>query len=271
MTTSGGTTTNGRRRRALITGASSGIGAAFDRLDALAHRITETTGVEVEVVAADLTDRAALRGLEARVRDDDRLTMLINNAGFAAYMPFIELDPDRAEEQIDLHLTATVRLTRAALPGMVQRGRGAVVSVSSLLAYSGPVSWPQLPKRAMYAATKAFLVTFSERLADELHGTGVRVQVLCPGRVATEFHAGMPTPPGLTEMAPEDVVQASLAGLTLGEAVCAPAVLDLAPLAAIQQAGAELLTVTRSSSLAPRYTAVSGAPEHPADRGIERR
>lgn len=106
------------------------------------------------MVATDLTDATALHALEQRLVDDNRLTLLVNNADIAAYMPFIERAPGRGEAQIQLHLPALVRLTRAALPGMVARGHSAVIIVSSLLAFSAGMTMPQLPKRSMYAATK---------------------------------------------------------------------------------------------------------------------
>jgi len=122
--------------------------------------------------------------------------MLVNNAGFGAYMPFVQLDPSRAEEQIKLQIVAPTRLTRAALPGMIARKQGTIINVSSLLAFSGSLPSPPLPARATYAATKAFLNTFTELLHSELAGTGVRVQVLCPGpcaRSSTGFRASTPT------------------------------------------------------------------------------
>lgn len=122
-----------------------------------------------------------------------------------------------------LNVLAPVRLIRAALPGMVQRGRGTVVSIASQLVFSAAIDNPQLPQRVVYTATKAFLFTLIRLLAAELQGTGVRVQVVCPGVVRTEFHSrqgiDMSHRPRLE---PEQVVQASLQGLNLGEVVCAP-------------------------------------------------
>jgi uncharacterized protein len=114
--------------------------------------------------------------------------MLVNNAGFGAYVPFVQLYPDPAEEQIELPVIAPTRLMRAALPGMITRKNGAIMYVSSLLAFSGSLPSPPLLARATYAATKAFLNIFTELLHNELSGTGVRVQVLCPASVRTEFH-----------------------------------------------------------------------------------
>lgn len=146
-----------KRPRALVTGASSGIGQAFaerlakdgydltivarrrDRLDDLADRL-RASGGKIEVMPADLIDRSGLKRIENHVRNDDALAILVNNAGFGGYGPFLEIDPDLAARQIQLHLTALVRLTRAALPGMVARKSGAVINVSSMLAFSGSIN-----------------------------------------------------------------------------------------------------------------------------------
>lgn len=189
---------------ALVTGASSGIGRAFarrlarngshlilvarrqERLSELASEV-ETLGATAEIVVADLTTPEGLVVVEKRAAAGD-LTMLVNNAGFQAYRPFVELDPDVAEAQLFLHMTVPVRLCRAALPAMLGRSEGAIVNVASMLAFSAGMDQPFMPKRATYAGTKAFVTVFTETLAGELVGTGVRVQALCPGVVRTEFH-----------------------------------------------------------------------------------
>ncbi len=143
---------NGARPRALVTGASSGIAAAFaerladdghdlivvarrrERLEQLAQRLRREQGIAVEVLVADLTQPSELHAVEKRAAGDPALELPINNAGFGAYMPFVQLAPDRAEELIRLQIVALTRLTRAALPGMIARGRGAIINVSSLLA-----------------------------------------------------------------------------------------------------------------------------------------
>jgi short-subunit dehydrogenase len=166
-------TQNVTRPRAIVAGASSGIGAAFaerlardqydliivarrrERLETLARQLREKHSVTVEVIGADLTQPAQLQTLEQRVAEDVALELLVNNVGFGGYMPFVELEPDRAEELIRLQVLAVTRLTRAALPGMIKRGRGAIVNVSSLLAFTAALSAALLPKRAAYAAAKA--------------------------------------------------------------------------------------------------------------------
>lgn len=268
---------NTARPRALVTGASAGIGAAFaerlardqydlvvvarrrPRLEELAQRLQQDYGVTVQVLAADLTRPEELRAVEAQVAGDAALELLVNNAGAAGYMPFIALDPDRAEELIRLHVVAGTRLTRAALPGMIARGQGAIVSVSSGLAFSAsvPASAP-LPKRAVYAACKSYITTFTELLSGELEGTGVNVQVLCPGYVAgTELHDNIPgfdaARRRLAALEPAEVVAASLAGLRLGEVICIPGLEDPDLIAQFRAGERRVLEGATSGRLAQRY------------------
>jgi uncharacterized protein len=271
-------TTDRKQLSALVTGASSGIGAAFaerfagdgydlivvarrrERLEALAQRLREEQGIEVDVLAADLADPGELRAVEERIRTTTNLAMLVNNAGFSGYMPFIELDPDRAEGLIRLQVVAPTRLTRAALPGMIARGGGAIINVSSLLAFSAsvPAAAP-LPKRVTYAATKAYLNAFTTLLNREVQGTGVRMQVLCPGVVDTEFHSqadlARHASGGVPALKPQAVVEASLAGLRLGEVICAPTLDDPALITRCQESERGLLqSSVRAGAVSKRYT-----------------
>jgi len=229
-------------RRAVVTGASSGIGAAFarrlagdrydlvlvardkQRLDELAAELTQRHGAQVTTLAADLTKTASLRKVERAVAADDGLEILINNAGFGTMGQFAELEIDREEEELRLNALAVLRLTHAALPGMIARRRGAVVNVSSLAGLQ------PAPTNATYAATKAFVNAFSESIHEELRGTGVQVQALCPGFTRTEFQAraGIDTSaiPEVAWMDADEVVEASLSGLRRGEVVCVPGVLN---------------------------------------------
>jgi short-subunit dehydrogenase len=140
---------------------------------------------------------------------------------------------------------------------MIARGHGGVINVSSRLAYSAGLPSPPLPRRATYAATKAYINTFTQILANELEGTGVSVQALCPGVVQTEFHeqAGIdPTVyPASIVMTPENVVEASLAGLARGEVVCVLALEDPDLLARVDEGQRQLFEQTRSGILAERY------------------
>lgn len=263
------------RSRALVTGASSGIGAAFaerlakdgcdliivarrrDRLEELAGRLQESYQVNVEVLVADLSKSDSLRTVEKRIAEDSALELLVNNAGFGGYMPFVELDPDKAEELINLKVLALTRLTRAALPGMIERGHGSIINVSSRLAFSGSMGSSQLPKRATYVGANAFINTFSQLVQSELEGTGVQVQALCPGVVATEFHTHVGTDtsrfPAAIVMKPEELVAASLAGLKLGEVICVPTLEDVSLLAQIQEDERKFFEQSRTANVAQRY------------------
>lgn len=229
-----------RRSLALITGASSGIGWAYaerlaaeghdlvvmarraERLEDLKYRLEAAYGVEVHPLVADLSTEAGRRDVDVAATDP-RTELVVDNAALTHYMPFLDLPVDKAEELINLNVLAPLRLIRAALPGMVERGHGTVISIASQLVFSASADNPQLPRRAVYAATKAFLFTFIRLLALELGDTGVRLQVVCPGLVRTEFH----TRQGLDmahrpRLEPEQVVQASMVGLARGELVCIP-------------------------------------------------
>jgi short-subunit dehydrogenase len=225
-------------RTALVTGASSGIGHAFaerlaadgyrlilvarraDRLEAMAKSFGERFGPGFEVFPADLNRSEELRAVEDRIASEPTLELVVNNAGFGTVGCFADLDPDGEEAEIRLNVLALVRLARAGLPGMIERGRGAVVNVSSMAGFSPS------PYMATYAATKAFVTTFTEGLAGELEGTGVKVQALCPGFTRTEFQqvAGANTEmlPSFAWQEPDEVVEASLAGLARGDLVVVP-------------------------------------------------
>ena len=229
----------GVRNRALVTGASVGIGAAFAerlardghdliivardrrRLEKLARHLRDRDQVEVEILPADLTETSGLHAVERAVADAE-LDLLVNNAGFGTYGRFAELDVEQEEREIRLNVLALMRLTRAAVPGMIQRKRGGVINVSSLAAMQpGPFN-------ATYAATKAFVNSFTEALHEELRGTGVQVQALCPGFTKTEFQerAGIDTGriPALAWMTAEAVVDASMTALRRGDLICVPGV-----------------------------------------------
>jgi len=214
---------------ALVTGASSGFGAAFARkLRARGHLVVlvarrtdrllalqkELGGEEAAVVVtADLAaaggSASLLKDLEARGLEID---VLVNNAGFGLTTPFLEQPLARVREMIDLNVAAVVELTLGLLPGMVKRGRGAVINVSSIAAFQ-PV-----PYMGVYAATKAFILSFTEAIAHEVKGTGVTLQALCPGPTVTEFLEVSKTHSGLLVrklpmLGVDDVVEASLRGL----------------------------------------------------------
>jgi uncharacterized protein len=267
-----------KRDRALITGASAGIGEAFaerlardgwdliitarrrERLEALAERLAKETDVEVDVIAADLSEPDGIAAVEERAASDERLALLINNAGFGGYRPFVELDPLVAEDLINVHITATVRASRAALPGMIERKRGAIVTIASLLGYSGTVPAGPLPQRVIYAAAKSFQVAFTQLLAGELAGGYVRAMVVCPGVVKTEFHEVQNMDMShLPRMSPDDIVTATLAGLEAGEIVCIPSLEDRSLIPRLGEAERAVIGASRPAEgeplrLASRYT-----------------
>ena len=213
--------------RALVTGASGGIGAAYarqlaehgtdvvlvarrgDELERLAGELHARYSVKCEVVAADLTTDDGIRAIEARVGDVD---LLVNNAGYGIARHLAEVDAAHVDGMIRLNVLALARLTRAALPGMLERDHGAIVNVSSVAGFQPS------PSYATYNATKAFVTMLTEALALEVRGTGVRVQALCPGltRTGVQAVAGESGTDGLPDVMwqePDDVVRASLAGL----------------------------------------------------------
>jgi uncharacterized protein len=258
-------------RLAMVTGASSGIGEAFaehlaadgwdlvlvarrrDRLEQVAGRLAGAHGISAVVLDVDLANGVQLEALCAESADLP-LSMLVNNAALAHYKPFSELPADEAHELVELNVLAPVMLTRAVLPGMIERGEGSVVNVASLLAFSGTWDKPYLPKRAVYAASKAFLLTFTQILAGELAGTGVRAQVLCPGVVRSEFHTRQGVDMSeVPRMEPSSVVQASLADLERGLVVSIPGAGDDAALREIATASESLLPSTRTVDLPARY------------------
>lgn len=258
------------RQLALVTGASSGIGLAYaqalarrgcdlilvgrrrERLDALADEVS-AVGARAEVVVADLGAAAGIAEVTSLCRDRP-LDVLVNNAGVGHYMRFAELPPERLEELLQVNTVAVVKLARAALEGMLPRGRGALINVSSLLAFSGPLRLPMLPMRAVYAGTKAFLVAFTQALAAELEGTGVKLQVVCPGVVVSEFQTrqGMDMT-GRPRMPADDFVRASLADLDAGILVSVPPLEDPAVFAELDAAQAKLFTQASRPTLGARY------------------
>jgi hypothetical protein len=183
---------------ALITGATAGIGHGFarllatqgfdlvlvardaERLGATAAQLRELHGIETETLAADLADREQLERVAERLRDDARpVDVLINNAGFALNHNLVASPVADEERLLDVLVRAVLVLTKAAVPGMVKRGRGRVVTVASVAAF--------LPS-GTYSAAKAWATTFTLSLAGELAGTGVTATAVCPGYTRTEFH-----------------------------------------------------------------------------------
>ena len=260
---------------ALITGASSGIGAVYadrlahrghdlmlvardrQRLDALATRVRDETGRSVEVVAADLSDKADLARVEEVLRTNAGITVLVNNAGIAMSGDLASADPDRLESMIRLNVLAPSRLALAVIPGFIAGGRGTLINISSVLALA--------PERfnGAYSGTKAYLLNLSLRLQQEVGNKGVRVQVVLPGATRTAIWEKAGTdieslPPGIV-MAVDDMVDAALAGLDRGETVTIPALPDMAQWEAYEAARQTMIPNLSLSAPAARYgVAVAG-------------
>jgi len=222
---------------ALVTGASTGIGAIYadrlarrgydlilvarntERLQEVAGRISDQTGRSVNVMTADLSDSDDLFKVERVLRDNAGITMLVNNAGFGGVTPLLQSDVDRMELMVDLNVTALMRLSYAAAPGFVARRAGTIINISSIVAIGPEIL------NGVYGGTKAFVLAFTQSLQHELADKGVRVQTVLPGGTATEFwdiagfgdYADSPL-----VMPAEAMVDASLAGLDLGEVVTIP-------------------------------------------------
>jgi uncharacterized protein len=261
--------TTSHKGTALITGASSGIGAIYadrlarrghdlilvarsqERLDMLAKRLTAETGRTVRTVAADLNDRADLGRIEALLRSDNAITVLVNNAGVGAVAPLLQSDVDKMDDMIALNVTALTRLTYAAVPGLVARGGGTVINIASIVGIAPEVL------NGVYGGSKAFVLAFSQSLHKELADKNVRVQAVLPGATATEFWdvAGQPVAhlPQQIVMRADAMVDAALAGLDQGELVTIPSLPEASDWQAYEAARQKLMPNLSLSSPAVRY------------------
>jgi short-subunit dehydrogenase len=255
---------------ALITGASSGIGAVYadrlaqrgydlilvarhiERLKAVAGDIAARTGRRTDVIAADLTDSDDLARVEERLRTDRRLDLLINNAGLGATAPLLEADVDAMSRMIRLNVDALMRLTYAAVPAFVARGAGTIINIASIVAVGPEIL------NGVYGGTKAFVLAFSQSLRHELAGKGVRVQAVLPGATATDFWdvAGTPVAhlPHEIVMPVDHMVDAALAGFDQGEFVTVPSLRNIADWDAYEGARQALLPELSRATPADRYT-----------------
>jgi len=228
-------------KTALITGASSGIGAEFarqlaargydlilvarrtERLEALAAEMQDRHGITAEPLVADLSTTGGVDKVAARLAELSTLALLVNNAGFGVSGSLARAELQGQLDMLSVHVVAPMRLSHAALPGMIARGAGGIINVASLAAFM------VLPGEVNYCATKAYLVTFSQTLAAEVRRKGVRVQALCPGFTITEFHDAPDRPGAGREGYPrflwgssQAVVADSLRALDRGQVICVP-------------------------------------------------
>jgi short-subunit dehydrogenase len=231
----------------LVTGASSGIGASIakelasrghsvalvarreERLQTLATELTSSHGVTAEVIAADLGDPEERNRVAEELRGRGRVVdVLVNNAGFGHQADFATSPRERMVEMVKINVEVVVDLTSRFLTGMVDRGRGSVINIASTAAFQ------PLPGSAVYAASKSFVLSFSEAIRTELRGSGVTVTAVCPGPVRTEFMdvAGFggveERTPGAVWMSPEDLAKHAIDGAAGDRRVVVPGMINRA-------------------------------------------
>lgn len=260
--------TQSKQGTAVITGASSGIGAVYadrlahrgfnlvlvardwQKLQDLAERLQRETGVNVEVLAADLTQKTDLVRVEARLREAD-VSLLVNNAGMSMTGELLDADPEELEQMIALNVLAPSRLAAAVLPGLLARNHGTLINISSVLALA-----PEMFNGA-YSGTKAYVLNLSLNLQQKVKGTAVKVQAVLPGATRTEIWkksgtdiAAMP-PEMLMEV--DEMVDAALAGLDQAEAVTIPSLPDVAEWGAATAARLKMAPHLSLQHAAARY------------------
>jgi short-subunit dehydrogenase len=267
--------TTSTKGAALVTGASSGIGAIYadrlarrgydlilvarnrGRLDGLAERLRDETGRAVEVVTADLNKKVDLGRIEKLLRTDGRITLLVNNAGVGATAPLLGSDVDKMDDMITLNVGALTRLTYTAAPGFVARGGGTIINIASIVGVAPEIL------NGVYGGTKAFVLALSQSLHKELADKNVRIQAVLPGATATEFWgtAGLPVEhlPGEIVMRADDMVDAALAGLDQGELITIPSLPETADWQAYEAARQKLIPNLSRSVPATRYRARAAA------------
>lgn len=252
-------------RRALVTGASAGLGEEFarqladrgsdlvlvarreDRLEALASHL-RAAGRHVEVLVADLATDEGQSAVAARLGDTAApIDLLVNNAGFGAYGDVVDLPVDTQMRMVEVNVAAVTRLAHAALEGMVARGRGGVINVASTAAFQPD------PHAAVYGATKAYVLSLSQALHEEVAARGVRVLALCPGVTPTEFQQAADIDVALPEAvltSPARVVAAGLRAFSRRRAVEVPGMANR--IAAVAAATGPALVARRVSGLVHR-------------------
>lgn len=228
----------------LITGASTGIGAVYadrlarrgydlilvarnrDRLIHLAKQLTNATGRSIQALPADLKDKIDLATVEALLRSDRSISLLVNNAGVGATAPLLQSDVDAMDDMISLNVNALTRLTYAAAPGFVERDKGTIINIASIVAIAPEAL------NGVYGGTKAFVLALSQSLHHELSDKGIRIQAVFLGATATDFWGVAGTPiehlPVQIVMKAQEMVDAALAGLDQGELVTIPSLPDAA-------------------------------------------
>lgn len=255
---------------ALITGASSGIGAIYadrlaargydlllvarrgDRLNTLADDLQHRHGVKISTLVADLSNAEGIQQVEAILRDNTTISLLVNNAGAANLAPILSSSAEQHETINTLNTTALMRLTLAVLPRFVEDNQGTIINIASVVAFHARAG------SAVYSATKAWVLNFTRGLQEEFAGSNVRIQAVLPAATATEIwgHSGI-TLDALPEgsvMTSEDLVDAALAGLDQGELVTVPPVEDLQLWDNWEAARLALFSASRNGKPASRYS-----------------
>lgn len=257
------------RPRALITGASAGIGRVFaehlartghdlvlvarrgDRLQTLADELGRAHRVEVEILPADLGSGQGVEAVTSRLAADPPVDMLINNAGYASRGRVAELDFEALEAMLRVNVLALSRLSSTAMAQMIAAGRGTIINIASGTAFM------QMAGNAGYGASKNYVLAFTRHMQLEAQGTGVRVQLLVPGVIATDFHAvagnDLANFPPERVMSAEDLVVASLRALEMGETICIPSLPEISDWGAYVEAEARVAAGVSRDRLAPRY------------------
>ncbi|AXJ06225.1 MULTISPECIES: SDR family oxidoreductase [Pseudomonas] len=254
---------------ALVTGASSGIGAVYaerlaargfdlllvardqERLESAASKLRDAHGVQVEVLKADLTQKDEVLKLEQRLRSDSSISLLVNNAGVAVNGLLANADPEVLEQLIQLNVTTLTRLAAAAASAFTRAGRGTIINIASVVAL--------FPERfnATYSASKAYVLSLTQSLNTELEGTGVKVQAVLPGVTRTEIweRSGFDASGIPAEMVMEagEMVDAALSGLDQGELVTIPSLPDAGEWQAFVAARHVMAPNLSHSSAASRY------------------
>jgi len=255
---------------AVITGASSGIGAVYadrlaarghplllvarrlDRLEALKTRLSSAHGVEIDIQVADLEQASDLAALEAYLAAEE-VAVLVNNAGAGGLGGSASTSADQLERIIRLNVTALTRLSSAALVGFRKRGAGALVNIGSVMAHAPTATG------AVYSASKAYVLNFTRSLQLEHADSPIRIQLVMPGPIKTEFFSSQGLSdsvfPAETYLTADQLVDAALAGLDAGEDVTLPSMLEQQPWTALEAARLAFMKSTLSGHVAPRYLA----------------
>ncbi len=263
--------TNPTRPTAVITGASSGIGAVYadrlaarghdliliarraDRLDALATRLQASHGIKARPMVADLSTETGIAAVEALLQSDTAISVLVNNAGLCHVGPIASMTAAEHSEMLMVNLVAPSRLAHAVLPAFLARNTGTIINIGSAN------SVRPFPGTAVYSGTKAYILSLSFALQDEVEGTGIRVQAVLPSATATEM---WDTPefkklevPFEMLMSTEAMVDAAISGLDQGELVTMPSVADIDDWNRFDAAGRDLFAAAANAQPAPRYRA----------------